>query len=364
MPGPVQLQGGNYKWSITFEGLQNELVTDESNRDLVLFDGAGGRYRFLNMSNADARYQARSPELDGLLGFEPQDRGFLVRRGPAEYRVREIKVNTDNLTITNPKGYAGNPLFSLAPEIESEHTWNGKQTFTGGIEGDLTGDTTGTHTGPVYGNLEGDTTGTHTGSVDVRGHDLFLDAGQIHFAALNADAKVWMFKRGMILLWSGAANAIPTGWFLCDGANGTPDLTDRFVIGAGGAFGPGEEGGSDSATPSLSTGPGGGHTPTGTVAGHALTIEQMPSHKHGNGVTDTSNKIFTHGSFPASSEDSMDNDGASGNREGWTSDAGGGQAHSHGLNMDAVADHTHPLTADALEILPPYYALCYIMKGE
>lgn len=37
---------------------------------------------------------------------------------------------------------------------------------------------------------------------------------------------------GVIMLWSGTVASIPTGWFLCNGSNGTPDLRDRFVVGA------------------------------------------------------------------------------------------------------------------------------------
>jgi microcystin-dependent protein len=37
---------------------------------------------------------------------------------------------------------------------------------------------------------------------------------------------------GGIIMWSGSVAAIPDGWFLCDGSNGTPDLRDRFIIGA------------------------------------------------------------------------------------------------------------------------------------
>jgi len=36
---------------------------------------------------------------------------------------------------------------------------------------------------------------------------------------------------GAICMWSGAPSAIPTGWVLCDGSNGTPDLRGRFVVG-------------------------------------------------------------------------------------------------------------------------------------
>ena len=38
--------------------------------------------------------------------------------------------------------------------------------------------------------------------------------------------------RGVIVLWSGAISVVPPGWGLCDGSQGTPDLRDRFVVGA------------------------------------------------------------------------------------------------------------------------------------
>ena len=38
---------------------------------------------------------------------------------------------------------------------------------------------------------------------------------------------------GTVVMWSGPADAIPDGWALCDGKGGTPDLTDRFIRGAG-----------------------------------------------------------------------------------------------------------------------------------
>lgn len=45
---------------------------------------------------------------------------------------------------------------------------------------------------------------------------------------------------GAIELWSGTIASIPPGWALCDGTNGTPDLTDQFVLGAAGNFAPGD----------------------------------------------------------------------------------------------------------------------------
>ena len=41
---------------------------------------------------------------------------------------------------------------------------------------------------------------------------------------------------GIIAIWSGSIVSIPTGWVICDGNNGTPDLRNRFVVGAGDTY--------------------------------------------------------------------------------------------------------------------------------
>lgn len=53
---------------------------------------------------------------------------------------------------------------------------------------------------------------------------------------------------GVVMMWSGAANAIPSGYVLCDGTNSTPDLRNRFVIGAGDTYAVGATGGSSATT--------------------------------------------------------------------------------------------------------------------
>jgi len=58
---------------------------------------------------------------------------------------------------------------------------------------------------------------------------------------------------GIICIWSGSIASIPAGWALCDGTNGTPDLRDRFVPGAGGTEPPGTIGGSASHTHDITT---------------------------------------------------------------------------------------------------------------
>ena len=50
------------------------------------------------------------------------------------------------------------------------------------------------------------------------------------------DAQTKDFLKGMIVLWSGSIASIPGGWALCDGNNGTPNLKNRFIVGAGATY--------------------------------------------------------------------------------------------------------------------------------
>lgn len=114
---------------------------------------------------------------------------------------------------------------------------------------------------------------------------------------------------GIIVMWSGVTNNIPSGWVLCNGSNGTPDLQDRFVVGAGNTYDVGAAGGE---------------------ATHTLTVAEMPAHSH----------TYTSPRSVASVE--------SGNFVKNTS-SGTSSTSTEGLNQP----HNN---------LPPYYALCFIMK--
>jgi len=67
---------------------------------------------------------------------------------------------------------------------------------------------------------------------------------------------------GTIMIWYGAVVNIPAGFILCDGGNGTPDLRGKFVLGAGDAFNPGDTGGTSSHDHTVATF---GHTHTLTA---------------------------------------------------------------------------------------------------
>jgi hypothetical protein len=94
---------------------------------------------------------------------------------------------------------------------------------------------------------------------------------------------------GGIIMWSGSIATIPTRWALCDGTNSTPDLRDRFIVGAGSTYSPGATGGSANAIVVSHS-----HTATSTFTGDALgthghsasssstfTGTSMAEHNHG-----------------------------------------------------------------------------------
>jgi microcystin-dependent protein len=120
---------------------------------------------------------------------------------------------------------------------------------------------------------------------------------------------------GGIIMWSGDISSIPTGWALCDGTNGTPNLLDRFIIGAGGSYAVGTISGSSTQTLSVSNLPPHSHDATVLTAGYVASYNNDSEIMSVN----RSNGTFTYS----------------------TATTGSGTAFS---------------------ILPPYYALAYIMR--
>lgn len=374
----VQIIGHNAEDSNEFIGVERELTADTDNWCLQLHDGATpGGHTIYNRDMNDIRYQARSPELDGLLGWEPNERGILARQGPANYHLVEILGHEDNIGINFGSGYTDNPQVYLLDTITSNHTWLGQHIFdqvvtsNGGFEGDLVGNTTGTHVGPVIGDVEGDANGNHTGTftgdVNVQGSTLLLDDDQIEIPKINGLSEALAglaLPAGIILMWSGDESDIPDGWTLCDGTGGAPDLRARFIVGAPGTYPAHTSGGAANHTHSLSIDASGAHTHTITVSGHAITTAEMPAHTHNNGVVDNSTILFNHGNVAASptTSDSIESNSSDGTTEGVTSSTGSGDAHSHAASSDSQGSHTHTNTLGSTSHLPPYYALCYIMR--
>lgn len=95
------------------------------------------------------------------------------------------------------------------------------------------------------------------------------------------------FQIGMYMVWDLAVGAIPAGWQAADGTNGTRDLRNRFVVGAGSTYTDGDVGGTTTHTHTVSgtTAQSGGATPVVSAAG----VNVSPSnHTHAYSTTSAS----------------------------------------------------------------------------
>jgi hypothetical protein len=131
---------------------------------------------------------------------------------------------------------------------------------------------------------------------------------------------------GCILLWSGSIISIPSGWYLCDGTNSTPDLRDRFIVGAGSAYNVANIGGSANSIVVSHT-----HSATSTDSGHAHLA---------NGFGGAAPGLTSPSGTPVNGQSST----TTGFAVITTTITAAG---SSGTNAN----------------LPPYYALAYIMKA-
>ena len=136
----------------------------------------------------------------------------------------------------------------------------------------------------------------------------------------NAPESAPAIPSGGIIIWSGSTGSVPSGWFLCDGTNGTPDLRNSFIVGAGSTYAVNATGGSADAI----------------VVAHTHSITD-PGHVHASIVNANS----------AQFAQTNNNLAAAGNTSSAVTGISINTAGVSGTNAN----------------LPPYYALAYIMKG-
>jgi len=147
----------------------------------------------------------------------------------------------------------------------------------------------------------------------------------------NAPASAPAVPTGGIILWSGSTGSIPATWYLCDGTNGTPDLRNSFIVGAGSTYAVNATGGTADSIVVSHT-----HTATSVVTdpGHVHSY-QKPSGAPNNAAGSQPNDITQVAANTASAV------------TGITVATTNATAGVSGTNAN----------------LPPYYALAYIMKG-
>jgi len=177
------------------------------------------------------------------------------------------------------------------------------------------------------------------GSWQIGGTAVTATAAEVNLLDdINTAGNFGLIPAGGIIMWSGAISDVPSGWALCDGTNGTPDLTGRFVVHAdadsGGTYAPGDTGGADDVT---------------------LTEAQMPSHTHTGTTSEDGAHAHSHFAMSGANGRFVDG-GGSGNNTGQTRTTSTAGNHTHTFTTNSTGgDASH-------ENRPPFYALAYIMK--
>jgi hypothetical protein len=209
------------------------------------------------------------------------------------------------------------------------------------VNGGLTVSGTTTLSGALtYGNVALSNSVTGTGSMVLSASPTFTGVPAAPTAAAGTNttqiattafALANGVPTGAIILWSGSIATIPSGWVLCNGSNGTPDLRDRFVICAGGTYAVAATGGNADATLVSHT-----HTATSSVVdpGHAHTFLIGP-------------RLGGSYSYPSNSDSAASN-------------GVGTNSNTTGITV-TTTNSTEGSSATGAN-LPPYYALAYIMK--
>ncbi len=148
---------------------------------------------------------------------------------------------------------------------------------------------------------------------------------------------------GMIVMWSGTLANIPSGWVLCDGSNGTPNLLDRFIV----------------SVPNNGTNPGA----TGGANTYSLSVAQLPSHNHTGSGTTSADGSHTH-TLPG-----YHLTGQAGGPLPWYNWANSSYAvNTNTTSADGQHTHSYSFTTSAtgsgaaVDNRPAYYALAFIMK--
>jgi hypothetical protein len=197
---------------------------------------------------------------------------------------------------------------------------------------------------PVGNGGTGVNTSTGTGSVVLSASPTFTgtplaptassgtNTTQLATTAFVTSALTALVPSGSIMLWSGSLASIPAGWLLCNGSSGTPDLRDRFVVGAGSTYAVAATGGSANAIVVSHT-----HTATSVVTD--------PQHAH---------EVFCGTTQGPQSIPPSDGDGNQPQFAQTTTSA------STGITV-ATTNSTEGSSGTNAN-LPPYYALAYIMK--
>lgn len=143
---------------------------------------------------------------------------------------------------------------------------------------------------------------------------------------------------GLIIMWSGAS--VPTGWALCDGSNGAPNLQDRFILSYGATYSVNTTGGSHTKT--ISSAIMATHT-------HTFTTTQDGSHLHP--ISNQSAALHNHpGSTSANADHTHPTSAGSAGDHSHTATSANSGNHAHNGNTNYTGGHNHNISTNRIAL--------------
>lgn len=185
-----------------------------------------------------------------------------------------------------------------------------------------------------------------------------IETGAVSTQKVDASVNNALVPIKGIIMWSGTANEVPANWSICDGNNGTPNLVNRFVIAAATFDDTVTQTGNDSG---WRTAVEGTNEASGGAATMLLGTANLPSHTHTTGTLAVTGGDHNH-TYDKGNAQTMPSGGSSSTRNAGHTETNTGDSGSLTMTVSGNTGDQGGAMDTAFDILPPYYAIAYIMR--
>lgn len=179
-----------------------------------------------------------------------------------------------------------------------------------------------------------------------------IDTGAVSTQKVDASINNALVPINGIIMYSGLQADIPANWAICDGNNGTPNLVNKFVVAAA-SF--------DVGTEEWRTSVDGTSKESGGNATKTLGTNELPAHTHEKGTLAVTGGDHNH-TYDRSNVTTVASGGSANTRNQGVTETNTGDSGDLTLTVSGSTGNQSGTTGEAFDILPPFYAIAYIMR--
>ena len=179
-----------------------------------------------------------------------------------------------------------------------------------------------------------------------------IDTGAVSTQKVDASINNALVPIKGIIMYSGLQADIPANWAICDGNNGTPNLVNKFVVAAA-SF--------DVGTEEWRTAVDGTSKESGGNATKTLGTNELPAHTHEKGTLAVTGGDHNH-TYDRSNVTTVASGGSANTRNQGVTETNTGDSGDLTLTVSGSTGNQSGTTGEAFDILPPFYAIAYIMR--